>query len=167
MLEQNVCAEWWLHATYSKNKKKEESTVIPLLLQAPLPLLWSLPHFVATLRVCSSFYVIAPRLDIKHPRHPVFTANSVQHLPTGVFEVVKLEPIVVDCGVNRKKKKNYNQLMCQLTLCIIQYISSSQTFGGMHFNSSISFRIFFHPYSFNKSRYNNAAGSSQRPAVSL
>lgn len=79
--------------------------MIPLLLQAPLPLLWSLPHFVATLRVCSSFYVIAPRLDIKHPRHPVFTANSVQHLPTGVFEVVKLEPIVVDCGVNRKKKK--------------------------------------------------------------
>lgn len=72
---QVVCA--LLHIQKTRKRNILRPTIV---VASSSPLLWSLPHFVATLVSaligCSSFYVSAPRLDVKHPRHPVFTANS-------------------------------------------------------------------------------------------
>lgn len=121
------------------------------------------PTFCGNPRVCSHWLQLFLRhctpSDIKHPRHPVFTANW----QLSICQLVSLKSSHLSwlllTDVNRKKEAT--------TSWCASYISSSQTFGGMHLNSSTSFRIFFHPYSFNRSWYNNAAGSRQRPAVSL
>lgn len=154
-MEQKELSRLFVHCYILKKQQERGKYYNTIVVASSSPVLWSLPHFVATLVSaligCSSFYASAPRLDMKEgmkePRHPVFTANS---------------QLSICCWLWGNRKKTYNQLMC-----IIQYSSSSQTFGGMHLNSSRSFRMFFHPYSFNKSWYNNAAGSSQRPAGSL
>lgn len=153
-MEQKELSRLFVHCYILKKQQERGKYYNTIVVASSSPVLWSLPHFVATLVSaligCSSFYASAPRLDMKEgmkePRHPVFTANSQL-------------AFVVDCGGTEKKPTT--------SWCASYSIAPLPRLGGMHLNSSRSFRMFFHPYSFNKSWYNNAAGSSQRPAGSL